>query len=86
MLRYHSNLLEAAERVGCKRFAPSEWDTGPLSEQKVDLLRVKLDIWEECQRSGLECARLTTGWFMNYLTRARESEGEEGRGRCWLGR
>jgi NmrA-like family len=67
MLSYHSNLLTAAKRAGCKRFAPSEWEIGPLAKQKVDLLRLKLDIWERCQQSGLECARFIPGWFMNYL-------------------
>lgn len=67
MLSYHSNLLTAAKRAGCKRFAPSEWEMGPLAKQKVDLLRLKLDIWERCQQSGLECARFIPGWFMNYF-------------------
>lgn len=67
MLNYHSNLLEAARSVGCKRFAPSEWEGGPLAKQKVDLLRSKLDVWKLCQESGLECARFAPGWFMNYL-------------------
>jgi NmrA-like family len=67
MLSYHSNLLTAAKRVGCKRFAPSEWESGPPAKQKVALLRLKLDIWEIYQQSGLECARFIPGWFMNYL-------------------
>ncbi len=67
MLNYHSNLLEAARSAGCKRFAPSEWEGGPLTKQKVDLLRPKLDVWKMCEGSGLECARFTPGWFMNYL-------------------
>ncbi len=67
MLNYHSNLLEAARSAGCKRMAPSEWEGGPLTKQKVDLLRSKLDVWKMCEESGLECARFTPGWFMNYL-------------------
>ena len=67
MLAHHANLLHAAVDAGCKRFAPSEWEGGPLCKRKVDLLRVKLDVWEECRQSGLECARFMSGWFMNYL-------------------
>jgi uncharacterized protein YbjT (DUF2867 family) len=67
MLNYQSNLLEAAKRAHCRRFAPSEWDVGPLAKQKVDLLRVKAVVWNRCRESGLECARFTPGWFMNYL-------------------
>jgi uncharacterized protein YbjT (DUF2867 family) len=67
MLNYHSNLLEAARRAHCRRFAPSEWDVGPLAKQKVDVLRVKIDVWDKCRESGLECARFAPGWFMNYL-------------------
>lgn len=66
MLGYHVNLLEAAGRAGCRRFAPSEWETGPLTKRKVGMMRVKLDIWARCQESGLECARFMPGWFMNY--------------------
>jgi NmrA-like family len=67
MLNFHFNLLGAAQKAGCKRFAPSEWDTGSLSKQKVDLLRLKLDIWAKCEESELECAGFVPGWFMNYL-------------------
>ncbi|ERF75642.1 hypothetical protein EPUS_04622 [Endocarpon pusillum Z07020] len=78
MLDYHSNLLKAARSAGCKRFAPSEWEGGPLSKQKVELLRSKLDVWKMCEESGLECARFTPGWFMNYLGQGcPESKNEE---------
>ncbi len=67
MVTYHQNMLEAAKAVGIKRFAPSEFEMGQIAQQKVDLLRPKIKIWDLCQHSGLECTRFTLGMFMNYL-------------------
>lgn len=67
MLSFHFNLIEAAEKAGCKRFVPSEWDGGPLCKEQVDLLRNKLDIWKRCKESKLECAEFLPGWFMNFF-------------------
>jgi uncharacterized protein YbjT (DUF2867 family) len=67
MLSFHFNLIEAAEKAGCKRFVPSAWDGGPQSKEQVDLLRNKLDIWERCTESKLECAEFLPGWFMNFF-------------------
>jgi NmrA-like family len=78
MLAHHANLLQAAQNAGCKRFAPSEWECGPLCKPKVDGLEVKLDIWEKCQQSGLDCARFMPGWFMNYLGQGCPEEKREG--------
>lgn len=43
------------------------------------MLRSKLDVWKMCEESGgLECARFTPGWFMNYLGQGcAESKKEE---------
>jgi uncharacterized protein YbjT (DUF2867 family) len=79
MVLHHQNMLEAAEAAGVKRFAPSEWGMGPLANQKVDLIRPKLKIWDLCLASRLECTRFFVGMFMNYLgqgcpaTRRREA-------------
>jgi hypothetical protein len=66
-LTYQTNLLHAAKEAGVKRFAPSEFENGPLADGKVDLLGLKPPMWEECLKSGLECARFSGGMFMNYL-------------------
>ena len=67
MVTYHSNLLQAAQSAGARRFAPSEWEGGPLTKKTVDALAFKTEIWDLCARSGLECARFIPGAFMNYL-------------------
>jgi uncharacterized protein YbjT (DUF2867 family) len=67
MVLSHRNMLEAAKAAGVQRFAPSEWGMGPLANEKVDLLRAKLQIWDLCLSSGLECTRFFVGMFMNYL-------------------
>ena len=67
MLLSHQNMLEAAKAAGVRRFAPSDWGMGPMANQKVDLIRAKLKIWDSCLGSGLECTRFFVGMFMNYL-------------------
>ena len=67
MVLYHQNMLAAAKLVGVKRFAPSDWGMGPVANEKIDLIRAKLRIWDLCLDSGLECARFFVGMFMNYL-------------------
>jgi uncharacterized protein YbjT (DUF2867 family) len=67
MVLSHRNMLEAAKAAGVQRFAPSEWGMGPLASEKVDLLGAKLQIWDLCLGSGLECTRFFVGMFMNYL-------------------
>ncbi|KAL9131685.1 MAG: hypothetical protein Q9217_000426 [Psora testacea] len=65
---YQINLLNAAKDAGVKRFAPSEFELGPLADGAVDALGLKPPIWEACHASGLECARFSCGMFMNYLS------------------
>ena len=71
-LTYQLNLLNAAKIAGVKRFAPSEFGLGPLSDGKVDILGLKPAIWQACQSSGLECTRFCCGMFMNYLANGYE--------------
>lgn len=58
---YQINLLNAAKAAGVKRFAPSEFENGPLADGKVDILGLKPIVWKECEASGLECARFSGG-------------------------
>ena len=58
---YQINLLHASKRAGVKRFAPSEFDNGPLADYRVDILGLKPGVWKECEASGLECARFSGG-------------------------
>ena len=77
-LTYQINLLQAAKKAGVKRFAPSEWENGPLADGKVELLALKPIAWQECMKSGLECTRFGGGMFMNYLGLGRDfGEDEE---------
>lgn len=76
-LSYQINLLHAAKEAGVKRFAPSEFENGPLADLKVDLLSLKPPMWEECLKSGLECARFSGGMFMNYLAIGRDFGGDK---------
>ena len=68
---YQLNLLAAAEAAGAARFAPSEFELGPLGDGRVDILRLKLPVWDACRaarkRGTLETARFQNGAFMNYL-------------------
>lgn len=64
---YQVNILNAAKAAGCKRFAPSEFENGPLADGSVDALNLKLTVWRACMESGLEVARFSCGMFMNYL-------------------
>jgi hypothetical protein len=66
-LEYQVNLLRAAVDAGVKRFAPSEFENGPLMDGKVDLLGLKPPMWQQCEASSLECTRFSGGIFMNYL-------------------
>ena len=71
------NLLNAAKEAGVKRFAPSEYENGPLADGKVDILGLKPPVWEACEKSGLECARLCCGMFMNYLALGEDLQGDK---------
>ncbi|CAG8908677.1 unnamed protein product [Penicillium egyptiacum] len=64
------NLLHAALRAGCKRFAPSQWGFGPKGWENVPTLRWgSQGIWNECtkHKCEIECANFNHGSFMNYL-------------------
>ena len=63
---YQINLLNAAKTAGVKRFAPSEFENGPLADGKVDILGLKPIVWKECEASGLECARFSGGMYVQY--------------------
>ncbi len=60
-------LLDAALKVGCKRFIPSEWACGPAGVPKVSLMRANPSVWAACEKSGIEWARFNVGLFMNYF-------------------
>jgi hypothetical protein len=61
-------LLNAAVRVGVKRFVPSEWSIGPVGSKQLTLFAAaKPAVWEACENSGIEWSRFNVGVFMNYL-------------------
>lgn len=64
------NLLEAATRAGCKRFAPSYWAFGPKAWDSISALKDTGDeVWKAClkNKNKIECAKFNVGTFMNYL-------------------
>jgi uncharacterized protein YbjT (DUF2867 family) len=75
-LEYQVNLLKAAEEVGVKRFAPSEFENGPLLDGKVDIIGLKPPMWQQCKARSLECARFSGGMFMNYLGIGKDFNGD----------
>lgn len=76
---YQINLLNAAKTVGCKRFAPSQFESGPLADGKVDAVGPKLAVWQACKESGLEVARFSCGMFMNYHAIGCENKKQGGK-------
>lgn len=71
-------LLDAAVRVGIKRFVPSEWSVGPIGSAQVTLFAVaKPPVWEACEKSGMEWSRFNVGVFMNYLGIGSSDDDEE---------
>lgn len=62
------NLLRAAQEAGVKRFAPSEFGLGPLSDDRIDAFTAKAEVWDACLDSGLEVGRFVCGGFMNWLS------------------
>ena len=75
-ITYQLNLLTAAKEAGVKRFAPAEYEIGPVALGKVDILALKPPVWEACEKSELECARFCCGMFMNYLGLGHKFEGK----------
>ncbi|KAF2193936.1 NmrA-like family protein [Zopfia rhizophila CBS 207.26] len=64
------NLLNAAVKAGCERFAPSQWGFGLRGWENVETTKWAFDgVWEECMKhkDKIECARFNVGSFMNYL-------------------
>ena len=61
-------LLNAAKKAGVKRFAPSEFELGPLAAGRIDITSpVKPVVWKACQESGLEVAKFQCGGFYQAL-------------------
>jgi hypothetical protein len=60
-------LLNAAIKVGCQRFVPSEWACGPAGIPKVNFMRTNPSVWAACENSSIEWARFNVGLFMNYF-------------------
>ena len=51
-----------------KRFAPSEFELGPLAAGRIDITSpVKPVVWKACQESGLEVAKFQCGGFYQAL-------------------
>lgn len=64
------NLLHAAVKMGCKRFAPSQWGFGPRGWADVTSMKwVNQGVHEECirHRDVIEFANFNQGSFMNYI-------------------
>lgn len=60
-------LIHASKAAGVKRFAPSEFGLGPLSDSRLQNAALRAEVWAECERSGLEVTRFCCGVFMNFL-------------------
>lgn len=81
------NLLAAAQEAGVRRFAPSEFELGPLADGKVDILGLKAPVTEACLKAAsekFEVARFNGGMFMNYLSLgwvADSDQGQKGTGK-----
>jgi hypothetical protein len=64
------NLLHAAVKAGCRRFAPTQWGMGPKCYESSNILKYTNEgVWEECLKNQdkIECGRFNNGSFMNYL-------------------
>lgn len=64
------NLLQAALRAGCKRYAPSQWGFGPKGWDDVESIQwVSQGVRDECtkHRDQIEIAYFNQGSFMNYI-------------------
>ncbi|KAF2188450.1 NAD(P)-binding protein [Zopfia rhizophila CBS 207.26] len=67
--RIQLNLLDAANRAGCRRFVPSHWGMGPKAYESGTFGLLEGGVWQEClkRRAHLESARFNNGLFLNYL-------------------
>ncbi|RMJ03639.1 hypothetical protein CDV36_014829 [Fusarium kuroshium] len=63
------NLLHAAVKEGCKRFAPAQWVFGPKGETSIQTTRSFFEgVWDECLKyDEIECAKFNQGAYMNYI-------------------
>ncbi|KAI8682389.1 hypothetical protein LRP88_14479 [Fusarium phalaenopsidis] len=64
------NLLHAAVRQGCKRFAPAQWGFGPKGQENIQTTRPFFDgVWDECLKfkNEIECAKFNSGSYTNYI-------------------
>jgi uncharacterized protein YbjT (DUF2867 family) len=64
------NLLEAAVKAGCKRFAPAQWGFGPLGSENISVLKwANEGVWDACvkYKDKIESAKFNIGSFMNYI-------------------
>ena len=60
------NLLEAAVKAGCKRFAPSQWGFGPIGSENISVLKWGNEgVWDACvkQKDKIESAKFNIGSF-----------------------
>ncbi|KAK5045509.1 hypothetical protein LTR84_009127 [Exophiala bonariae] len=71
----HLAVLAAAKEAGVRRFAPSEWSV-PVY-QTIGLYAMKLEVWQECLKSGLEVTRFQCGIWINTLGYGATKEPEE---------
>ncbi len=68
-------LLEAAEKAGVKRFAPSEY-AGPGNDG-IDAYAHKEAVWQAVKASGLEYTKFACGLFMNVFVTGTPRAEEE---------
>ncbi|KAJ5534135.1 hypothetical protein N7527_000389 [Penicillium freii] len=64
------NLLEAAVKAGCKRFAPAQWGFGPIASENISVFKWGNEgLWDACikQKDKIESAKFNIGSFMNYI-------------------
>ncbi|KIL93892.1 hypothetical protein FAVG1_02454 [Fusarium avenaceum] len=64
------NLLHAAVKAGCRRYAPSQWGYGFKAREEIGLLRHEFHgVLEECikHKDRIEFANFNQGSFMNYI-------------------
>jgi len=58
------NLLEAAVKAGCKRFAPTQWGFGPIGSENTSIIKWGNEsVWDACVKlkDKIETAKLTSG-------------------------
>ncbi|TFK34755.1 hypothetical protein BDQ12DRAFT_337155 [Crucibulum laeve] len=61
------SLLQAAVAAGVKRFAPSEFSFSAAANVDLIPYHVKVELWKEVQKSGLEYTAFRNGLFMDYM-------------------